>query len=249
MFQANVQVLKLLAEINVKTSEGLTVLDILGRNRVPKILCYSGTSPQRKDSTLASYLRSKPSFDERLAVYITRHKMKISDDVSNILLVVAGFITASTLQIVLNGNSSSEATPPETSHLSDRAAIAVFLLSSLYNNTAFCIVNGLIGLLLPEGLFGMIMIRLLPVSVLCYIFWIQRRSPNGLVIYNLLVFFLAYMIVFFAFITYSKGQSKLRRLQKNTNNFSSLYKKRKAKAADQGDQAKSATSDEPDLER
>ncbi|XVF51856.1 hypothetical protein PTKIN_Ptkin04bG0217500 [Pterospermum kingtungense] len=241
------EVLNLLAEINARTSEGLTVLDIMGRNRLLKTLCCGcGTHQQKNDSTtLASYIRSKPSFDERLAVYITRHKMKISDDVRNILLVVAGFITASTLQVVLSGNNNGSGATP-TPHLSDRA-IVVFLLSSLYNNTAFCIVNGLVALLLPEGLFGMIMIRLLPVSLLFYIFCIQRGSPNGLVMYNLLVFFLAYAFVFLAFVTYSKGRSKLRKLQKNTNNFSGLYRKRKAVAADQG-QARSATSDEPDPE-
>ncbi|XP_021298706.1 ankyrin repeat-containing protein BDA1-like [Herrania umbratica] len=252
-------VLKLLAEINAKTSDSLTVSDILrrrqsnlGRNRVLRTQCGT-TDPEQNASTLASYLRSKLSFDERLAVYITRHKMKISDDVRNILLVVAGFITASTLQIVVNdpggfqrdvgdsGNNNSEATPvPSQSHLSDRAAMTVFLLSSLYNNTAFCIVNGVIGLLLPDGLFGMILIRLLPVSILCYVLWIQRSLPNGLVIYNLLVFLLAYVFVFLAFVTYSRGQNKLRQLQSNTNNIACSYRKRKTEAAE--GQANSATS-------
>ncbi|XVE57555.1 hypothetical protein DITRI_Ditri04bG0099800 [Diplodiscus trichospermus] len=253
------EALELLAEINAKTSEGLTVLDILERNRVPKTLCGIGTSPEQNDSTLASYLKSEPSFDERLAVYITRHKMKISDDVRNILLVVAGFITASTLQVVLNvdpggfqqadsGNiNNSEAPPPVSSYLSDKGAITLFLLSSLYNNIAFCIVNGVIGLLLPDGLFGRIMVRLLTVSILCYILCIQRRSPNGLVIYNLMVFFLAYVFVLLAFITYSKGQNKLWQLQNNANNFTSLYGKRKTEAADQG-RAKSATNNDPDPE-
>ncbi|KAK6262807.1 hypothetical protein QUC31_008623 [Theobroma cacao] len=256
-------VLKLLAEINAKTSDSLTVSDILrrrqsnlGRNRVLRIQCGI-TDPEQNASTLASYLRSKLSIDERLAVYITRHKMKISDDVRNILLVVAGFIIASTLQIVLNdpggfqrdvgdsGNNNSEGTPvPSQSRLSDRAAMTVFLLSSLYNNTAFCIVNGVIGLLLPDGLFGMILIRLLPVSILCYVLWIQRSLPNGLVIYNLLVFLLAYVFVFLAFVTYSRGQNKLRQLQSNTNNFAGSYRKRKTEAAE--GQANSATSADPD---
>ncbi|XVF52519.1 hypothetical protein PTKIN_Ptkin05aG0024700 [Pterospermum kingtungense] len=54
----------------------------------------SSSSPDQSSKTLTNYIRSKTTFDERFAVFITRHKMKLSDNAQSALLVVVGLLVA-----------------------------------------------------------------------------------------------------------------------------------------------------------
>ncbi|WRX17462.1 PGG domain - like 10 [Theobroma cacao] len=72
------------------------VRQMLRKTRVSK------PSSPKNTKTLANYLRSKTTFDERVAVYITRQRMKIAEDLRNALLVVAGVIVAATFHAVFS---------------------------------------------------------------------------------------------------------------------------------------------------
>ncbi|XVE65189.1 hypothetical protein DITRI_Ditri07aG0161100 [Diplodiscus trichospermus] len=103
--------IQLLAEINAKSSKGKTALGTLHREtkmsrRVVRQMLHntrvSKAPSPRSTKTLANYLRSKTKFDEKVAVYTTRQRMKISDDLRNALLVVAGVIVAATFQAIFS---------------------------------------------------------------------------------------------------------------------------------------------------
>ncbi|EOY24185.1 Ankyrin repeat family protein [Theobroma cacao] len=109
--------IKLLSEINAQNSKGRRLsasstiqhrvklflrtivkkMQYCGRNRD---LSKASSPASRK--TLTNYLRSKTSFDEKFAVFITRHKLKISDNARSALLVVVGLLVAATFPAIFS---------------------------------------------------------------------------------------------------------------------------------------------------
>ena len=106
------QFIKLLAEINVKNSKRYRLTTssrfqnqakLFLRRLVKTMQCGKlKVSSDQSRKSLANYLRSKTSFDERFAVFITRHKMNISDNARNALLVVVGLLVAATFPAIFS---------------------------------------------------------------------------------------------------------------------------------------------------
>ncbi|WRX28186.1 PGG domain - like 10 [Theobroma cacao] len=127
-----IQAIQLLAEIKAKNSKGEDASQILqgqtqlDRREVLKMLRRSTSvvtaSSIQSTERLTAVLRSKTRFQERFAIYIVRCRMRISDDVINALLVVAGLILAATYQTIYN--------PPGSVHQDNIGAIKTNVTNS-----------------------------------------------------------------------------------------------------------------------
>ncbi|XP_021299603.1 ankyrin repeat-containing protein BDA1-like [Herrania umbratica] len=237
--------IKLLSEINAQNSKGrrLTASSTIQHKvklfwrRMAKKMRYCGrnrdllkaSSPESR-KTLTNYLRSKTSFDEKLAVFITRHKLKISDDARSALLVVVGLLVAATFPAIFSppgsvrqGDNENPSTVTVTnSTASGRPPLAgtvvmdsgTFLYFSMYNSGVLHAAVCLTGLLLPDGFLGAISMILLLVLLSCYDVSIQIISPDDGVVrmVDSLLLTSMYMTVVFVLAMHEGGKRKLRRL-------------------------------------
>ncbi|KAK6262806.1 hypothetical protein QUC31_008622 [Theobroma cacao] len=203
------QFIKLLSEINAQNSKGrrpsasstiqhrvklflrtiVKKMQNCGRNRD---LSKASSPASRKTPT--NYLRSKTSFDEKFAVFITRHKLKISDYARSALLVVVGLLVAATFPAIFSppgsvrqGDNENPSTVAVTnSTASGRPPLAgtvvmdsgTFLYFSMYNSGVLHAAICLTDLLLPDGFLGAISMILLLVLLSCYDVSIQIISPD-----------------------------------------------------------------------
>ncbi|XVF52523.1 hypothetical protein PTKIN_Ptkin05aG0025100 [Pterospermum kingtungense] len=152
--------------------------------------------------------------------------MKIAEDLRNALLVVAGVIIAAPFQAdsgnptIINGtyiNATATNTTDDGggSPSSDDAGKSVmdaiaFLVFSVSNSSVLCIVVGVIGLLLADGLFG---VKMLAYLLVCYAVSIYVILPDMIIAaedLSLLSFFIMFLISVLAF--YSRGKAKIRQL-------------------------------------
>jgi len=97
--------------VNAKNSEGFTALDIVqGQTQVDNqemrnMLCRAGaksTSSRPKSVSFEDYLRSPIPINEKLYIRFIRQRMLISNDMRNILLVVAVLLVTVAYQAVLS---------------------------------------------------------------------------------------------------------------------------------------------------
>ncbi|XVF52514.1 hypothetical protein PTKIN_Ptkin05aG0024300 [Pterospermum kingtungense] len=190
------EAIQLLAQINAKMSialaSGTNTSRWEERRNLRNMLRRAGSWPDSR-ITLADYLRSKIKFHEKLAVFVTRNRMKISEDLRNALLVVGGLIVAATFQSVFsppgglrqdNGNPSVMAngtyintTVTNTTDaggspsndvgtsIMDRA---IFLLFFFFNSFILSSVVSIIGILLSDSGLGVSMSMMLGFLLLCY---------------------------------------------------------------------------------
>ncbi|XP_017979994.1 PREDICTED: ankyrin repeat-containing protein At5g02620 isoform X2 [Theobroma cacao] len=202
-----IQAIQLLAEIKAKNSKGEDASQILqgqtqlDRREVLKMLRRSTSvvkaSSIQSTERLTAVLRSKTRFQERFAIYIARCRMRISDDVINALLVVAGLILAATYQTIYN--------PPGSVHQDNIGAIKTnvtnsstgggplrdveagtvimsggdFTLFSVCNSLTLYLALNVISLLVPDDFFGRTLKLLLSWLALCYYVSILIISPSS----------------------------------------------------------------------
>ena len=247
------QAIQLLAEINAKNSKGLTALGTLQREtkmdeRVVRQMLRNTrvsktSSPKSNKITLANYLRSKTKFDEKVAVYITRQRMKIPEDLRNALLVVAGVIVAATFQgvfsppgsirqengnptIVINGTYINTTAPNTTAggeSPSNNAGKSVmnagaFVVFSTFNSLVLCTAIGIISFLISDRFLGVNLIFLLAYLLLCYAVSMSVISPNTVIAaVDLLLLYLFNMFLFSLLIIFVRGEEKIQQLRYNAN--------------------------------
>ncbi|XVF52524.1 hypothetical protein PTKIN_Ptkin05aG0025300 [Pterospermum kingtungense] len=242
-----VEFIKLLAEINAKKSRGYRLttsstfqnqFKLFLRRLVKKIrsgnLMASSSPPDQSSKTLTNYIRSKTSFDERFAVFITRHKMKLSDNARSALLVVVGLLVAATFPAIFsppgsvwqsdnnNNNSNNNPTYMNTTASGKTSALAgtvvmdsgAFLYFSMYNTGTVHAAICLTCLLLPDGFLGATLMILLLVLLSCYSISIQIISPDDVIVRMVDSLFLTFMYLAVVFIMaiHERGKRKLRRL-------------------------------------
>ena len=97
--------------VNLKNIEGLTVLDIVeeqtqvDNQEMRKMLCRAGAlsaSSLPKVASFANYLRSPIPISEKLYICFFRQRMLMSNDMRNMLLVVAVLLVTVAYQAVLS---------------------------------------------------------------------------------------------------------------------------------------------------
>ncbi|XP_059451059.1 ankyrin repeat-containing protein BDA1-like [Corylus avellana] len=92
-------------DINAKNSEGLTALDMVDNQEMRNILCCAQAKSASSLPTFASwadYFRSPIKIKEMLFVYLFRQRMRMSNDMRNMLLVVAVLLVTIAYQAVLS---------------------------------------------------------------------------------------------------------------------------------------------------
>ncbi|XWS49658.1 hypothetical protein CRYUN_Cryun12cG0022200 [Craigia yunnanensis] len=238
---------KLLAEINVKnpkryrlttSSRFRNQAKLFLRRLVKKMQCGNlKASSDQSRKTLTNYLRSKTSFDERFAVFITRHKMKISDNARSALLVVVGLLVAATFPAIFsppgsvqqgdNNNNNPTTVINGTTYINTTALVkpsplpgtvvmdsVTFLYFSMYNTGTVHAAICLTGLLLPDGFLGATLMILLLVLLSCYNISIQIISPDDVTVrmVDSLLLTSMYLAVVFILAIHEGGKRKLRRL-------------------------------------
>ncbi|KAK6275052.1 hypothetical protein POUND7_004761 [Theobroma cacao] len=250
MVYAIMQAIQLLYEINARNSKGKTALGTLQhqtkmdtrvvRQMLRKTRVSKPSSP-KNTKTLANYLRSKTTFDERVAVYITRQRMKIAEDLRNALLVVAGVIVAATFHAVFsppgsfrqeNGNPTimidgtyspvTDASASGESPSNDAGKSVMdngeFIIFSTFNTFVLCTVIGILGLLLSDGLFGVNMMLMLIYLLVCYAVSIFVISPKmNIAVTDLVLLSLFIVFLYTVLLIYSRGKRKLQQLNYNAN--------------------------------
>ncbi|XP_021297627.1 ankyrin repeat-containing protein BDA1-like [Herrania umbratica] len=246
----DIAAIQLLYEINARNSKGKTALGTLqhqtkmDRRVVRQLLRKTRVSkpPSPKSTkTLAKYLRSKTTFDERLAVYITRQRMKIAEDLRNALLVVAGVIVAATFHavfsppgsfrketanptIMINGTYSTvtdaSASGESPSNEAGKSVMdnGAFIVFSTFNTFVICSVIGILGLLLSDGLIGGNMMLMLIYLLVCYAVSLYVISPRlNIAVPDLLFLSLFIVFLYTILLIHSLGKRKLQQLNYDAN--------------------------------
>ncbi|KAK6230629.1 hypothetical protein QUC31_002147 [Theobroma cacao] len=228
------QAIKLLAEINAKNCKGAKASQILqlqnqSHRRVVLQMLRRRTavvtaSSIERTERLTGFLRSKTWFGVRLAVYIKRYRMRISGDVFSATLVVAGLILAATFQIIYNPpgsfrqynndaintnvtNNRTDGGPSPGAAAGTATMIGTFQTFLVYLTLYFAAT--IIGLLVPDGLFGITLAALL-LYLSCYSMSLAGISP-----YTRGADFTCLSLCFIAFaflIIHSLGKKELHRL-------------------------------------
>ncbi|XVF52518.1 hypothetical protein PTKIN_Ptkin05aG0024600 [Pterospermum kingtungense] len=240
------EAIQLLAQINAKKSialaSGTNTSGWEERRNLRNMLRRAGYWPDSR-ITLADYLRSKIKFHEKLAVFVTRYRLKISEDLRNALLVVGGLIVAATFQSVFsppgglrqdNGNPSIMVNGTyintTVTNTTDAGGLpsndvgtsimdgATFLLFFFFNSFILSSVVSIIGILLSDSGLGVNMSMMLGILLFCYGISISVISPDmtvAVVLYGLLVlFFSATLIVLNV---YSTGMKMIQQLRYKAN--------------------------------
>ncbi|EOY13092.1 Ankyrin repeat protein [Theobroma cacao] len=231
---SQIQAIKLLAEINAKNCKGAKASQILqlqnqSHRRVVLQMLRRRTavvtaSSIERTERLTGFLRSKTWFGVRLAVYIKRYRMRISGDVFSATLVVAGLILAATFQIIYNPpgsfrqynndaintnvtNNRTDGGPSPGAAAGTATMIGTFQTFLVYLTLYFAAT--IIGLLVPDGLFGITLAALL-LYLSCYSMSLAGISP-----YTRGADFTCLSLCFIAFaflIIHSLGKKELHRL-------------------------------------
>ncbi|XP_061374989.1 ankyrin repeat-containing protein BDA1-like [Gastrolobium bilobum] len=200
-------------DINAKNLEDLTALDIVENNHphaynaeIRDMLLRAGAlrgfsldaSPLCEEE-----LRSKITFNERVAIYVTRIKRRISNDTRNALLVVAILFATSTYEAVLS--------PPESVGKVVMKSQVFFWFWS-FNTFAFYLSILMICLLMPRGRISVLVTPPLSLFSGCYVFSMLVISPSpNLTIASVVLPCLLLALYFWGTSTYVRLAKKLRR--------------------------------------
>ncbi|KAL1337669.1 hypothetical protein HN51_032373 [Arachis hypogaea] len=203
-------------DLNIKNLEGSTALDIVENNQrqqvntsditqIRDMLVRAGAlrATSVAVTPLEEDLRSRITFHERVAIYITRLRRRISNDTRNALLVVAILFATSTYEAAINppgGVYQAEAKsppspPPPSSKFSihfrlnhhhnnnvgaGKAVMRVqdFIWFWSFNTCAFYLSILMICLLMPRGRVSVIVASPLFLFCGCYVFSMLVISPS-----------------------------------------------------------------------
>ncbi|KAJ1382508.1 PGG domain [Sesbania bispinosa] len=186
-------------DLNAKNVEDMTALDIVEKQppqpysvEIRDMLVKGGAlrgfslgaEPLREEE-----LRSKITFNEKVAIWVTRLKRRISNDTRNALLVVAILFATSTYEAALNppGGVYQAETKPNRGGVGDAfqensgkavMKLQTFCLFWSFNTCSFYLSILMICLLMPRGRISVIVTSPLALFSGCYVFSMYVISPS-----------------------------------------------------------------------
>ncbi|OMO53491.1 hypothetical protein COLO4_36718 [Corchorus olitorius] len=148
--------MKSLHEMDARNFGRQTVLEALqyntdlDRRALVKVLSKRQNSENNGNKGLIGLLTLDMGFKDRVGVHVRRHRMRLSDNTVNALLVVAGLILAAIFPY-LNSPPGGFRAVILVSHLAERAGLSIFL--TFLTDMLISLVIFVICLLLPDCLF------------------------------------------------------------------------------------------------